>query len=134
MLIFQNKIKNFILKSQASFAYNLFIGALALISTGLLAYEFLNPDLMADKIEQLRRADLYIAWIFLADFFAGFYAINFSLNYIRKNWLNALASIPLSEGLFRALRILRFFKASRVVFSVSQLRELIIKAVNNRNL
>lgn len=64
------------------------------------------------------RLDFAIACIFFADFILGMVFNNGGLTYvryIRQNWVDLLASIPLTYDMARALRILRIFKAVRVL-------------------
>jgi hypothetical protein len=54
----------------------------------------------------------------LADFILGMLFNNGGLSYvkyIRQNWIDLLASIPLTYDMARALRILRIFKALRIL-------------------
>ena len=58
-----------------------------------------------------------IAWIFLADFFIGLLATPafFRSTYWRNNWLNLISSVPISNELTQALRLLRIVRAVRVI-------------------
>ena len=101
---------------QDNFWYALVIACLAVLSIGLLAYEF---TAWADPqtIKYTQEIDLIIAWIFLTDFFLGLLC-NRNLTkhaYFQQNWLNLASSIPVTEDAVRILRILRALRAFRVI-------------------
>jgi type II secretory pathway component PulF len=59
--------------------------------------------------------DLGIAYVFLVDFVLGVYFAKHKLHHLKENWLDLLGSIPLSDGVFRAMRILRFVRLVRIL-------------------
>jgi hypothetical protein len=90
---------------------------MALAGLLLLLYEF-TPWARPDWVIMAGVIDYAIACIFFTDFVLGMIFNNGGLSYlqyIRRNWLDLLASIPLSYDMARALRILRVFKALRII-------------------
>lgn len=90
---------------------------LATLGLGLLVFEF-TPWATPELVYMTRNLDFAIACIFFFDFILGMVFNNGGLSYlryIRANWLDLLASIPLTYDMARALRILRIFKALRIL-------------------
>jgi hypothetical protein len=107
---------HYVTKLQANPWYNLLITVLAAVSITLLVIEIWWTPAAA-TLEQFHELDLIIAWIFLSDFFAGL-LWNQALtrrDYWRRNWLNLFSSIPISSELTQMLRILRIWRAARVI-------------------
>ena len=96
---------------------------LAMISVGLLVFE-LSADLLAEQVALIRALDLLISFIFLADFAAGLWLAEDRWRHFRRNWPDLLASIPISEGLFRSLRMLRLIRLVRVVRVIARIRRI----------
>jgi len=111
-----NSLRNAITALQANIYYAFVIAFLAIIGAGLLMYEFFSAP-SAEVIVVLQKIDLVIAGIFLVDFFLGLYAAgkNGRNKYWRYNWINLIASIPVTSDVLRALRILRLLRALRVI-------------------
>jgi Ion transport protein len=109
---------NFVTAAQGNAWYALTFVLLALLSLSLLAYESFFT-LNQSTIDTLLQIDLTIAYIFLCDFLLGLFFNNKYTHreYWRHNWLDFISSIPISVDLARALRILRVFRAIRVVAS-----------------
>jgi len=105
-----------ITKLQASPWYALVLLLLALSSIVMLTYEiFVAPDISVFKL--IANIDLTIALIFMTDFFLGMF---FNQQYTKKqymktNWLDFISSIPVTFELAQALRILRVFRAIKVI-------------------
>lgn len=102
---------------QASPWYALTFVILAITGLSLLLYEF-TPWAKPEIVVVTSSLDFAIACIFLFDFILGMVFNNGGksyLRYIRENWVDLLASIPLTYDMARALRILRIFKALRVI-------------------
>lgn len=112
-----NKVKNLVINTREKLWYITIIGILALISGGMLAYEFFGDNVPEETIRLMNTLDLIIAYIFLADFSAGVYFASNRWKYVRKfeNLLDLFGSIPFSNGLFEALRILKFARLTRVL-------------------
>lgn len=96
---------------------------LAILSVGLLVYEF-SAELAAHEIKWLYRVDVAIALIFLADFLAGMYLSKNRRRYWRHNWYLLLASIPISEGIFQALRALRILRIVRILRVLTRIKKM----------
>ena len=97
--------------------YALLFVVLAITGLSLLVYEF-TPWARPEVVMITGQLDFAIACIFFADFLLGMIFNNGGLSYIkyvRKNWIDLLASIPLTYDMARALRILRVFKALRIL-------------------
>jgi hypothetical protein len=107
---------------QGNVWYALFMVALALASIVMLGYGFL-PAARPEVVSLLERFDIVIAVIFMIDFFAGLF-FNVSLTkreYWRQNWLNFIASVPITSEVTQMLRILRIFQAVRVIRAAMEL-------------
>ena len=90
---------------------------LALIAVGFVLLEWFMvwPD---STITWFNRIDLVIAYIFLADFFAGLIfnvAYKSRRAYFKDNWLNLLSSIPITSEITSLLRALRIIRAIRLI-------------------
>jgi hypothetical protein len=97
--------------------YALTFVILATTGLSLLIYEF-TPWARPDIVLVTGRLDFAIACLFFCDFILGMVFNNGGLTYLRyvqKNWLDLLASIPLTYDMARMLRILRIFKALRII-------------------
>jgi hypothetical protein len=97
--------------------YALLFVVLAFTGLGLLVYEF-TPWARPEVVFVTGQLDFAIACVFFADFIFGMFFNNGGLTYlvyVRKNWVDLLASIPLSYDMAQALRILRVFKALRII-------------------
>jgi hypothetical protein len=97
--------------------YALMFVLLGISGLTLLIYEF-TPWARPDLVLLAGRLDFVIACLFFTDFILGMVFNNGGLSYwryVRKNWLDLLASIPLTYDMARALRILRIFKALRII-------------------
>lgn len=110
------KIKQAVTALQHNAWYALTLLCLAIIGFSLLAYE-LSPYASPEIEEITIPIDLAIAWIFLADFFLGLF---FNQKYTRReywrhNWLDFIASIPLTADLIQVLRIFRAVRAIRII-------------------
>ncbi len=110
------RISTLVETTQNNVWYALCIAMLALLSIGLLAYEF-SPYATEEIVSSTRQIDLIIAWIFLTDFFAGLLFVRTvsRSTYFKYNWLNLLSSIPVSEDFIRILRIFRILRAFRII-------------------
>jgi voltage-gated potassium channel len=87
---------------------------LALLSVGLLIYELSN-ELAPDQTALIHTLDLLICTVFLADFAIGLTLATSRRHYIRHNWVDLIAAIPLSDGVFRSLRSVRILRLVRIV-------------------
>lgn len=97
--------------------YELVFISLALITVGLFIFE-LSGNASPEIITIIHRIDLAIVILFLLDFIFGFvYAPN-NKEYLKTHWMDLVASIPVSGGIFQSLRILRLFRVGRVLGSL----------------
>lgn len=106
---------------------DLVIILLALLSVGLLVFE-LSAKLLPEQIVLIQRIDLGIALIFLLDFAIGLHLAVSKKEYFLRNWPDLLASIPVSEGVFRSLRMLRMLRVVRVIRVISRIRRIGVAA------
>ncbi len=108
---------NYIARLQNNPWYALLFVVLAVTGLGLLLYEF-TPWAKSEIVKITGDLDFLIACLFFSDFILGMIFNNGGLtyrSYIRKNWVDLLASIPLTYDMAQALRILRIFKALRII-------------------
>ncbi|MEX2145361.1 MAG: ion transporter [Candidatus Spechtbacterales bacterium] len=108
-------IQNAISILQGSILYQLLMALLALLSGGMLLYEFFGNNVSEETISLMDKLDLSIAYVFLTDFCVSVLFAGKKLLYIKQNWLDLISSIPLSDGLFRVLRIARFIRLVRLL-------------------
>ena len=104
---------------------DLAISSLALLSAGLLIFEF-SSDLLSSQLRVLYTIDLVIALLFLKDFI---YEISVAKNkklYFRQNWYLLIAAIPITEGVFQALRSVQLLRLLRVVRLYARIKRLSI--------
>lgn len=95
--------------------YQLFMAVLAFASGGMLAYEFYGSGVSEEAKNIMNDLDLGIAYIFLTDFAAGLYSSQKRYEHLKKNWLDLASSIPISSGMARTLRIVRFARLIRLL-------------------
>ena len=97
--------------------YALTFVILASLGLARLIFEF-TPFATPELVRVTGNLDFAIACVFFTDFFVGMFFNNNGLSYaryIRQNWVDLLASIPLTYDMARVLRILRIFKALRIL-------------------
>lgn len=119
-----HKVKNFIIELREKLWYIIVIAILAFISGGMLAYEFFGDNVPEKKLRLMNALDLVIAYIFLTDFSVGVYFAPKKWKHIKKNLLDLFGSIPFSNGLFQAMRILRFARLTRVLRAGNTLQNI----------
>ena len=96
---------------------------LTLVSVGLLVFE-LSADLLAEHVALIHTIDLIVALIFLSDFIIGMYLADSRKKYFKQNWPDLLASIPITEGMFRSLRALRILRLVRIIRVIARVRRI----------
>lgn len=109
-------VERFITEVQNSVWYVTSLLVLAFVSVGLLILEWTIPQ--TDLVELWQTTDRVIAYIFLLDFFLGwFFNTRYGSKraYWRDNWLNLVASIPITSEVTSVLRTLRVVRAIRVL-------------------
>src|SRR5690606_14545667 len=116
------KIKNDFLEVKDSLWFNLLIAGLAVFSIILLVIEF-SLRLPSETIRLIHIIDITIAFLFLSEFFVGLWAYPQKGKYFKENWLDLLASIPVTGGVYRSFRFLRILRLLRVI-RILQIRRL----------
>lgn len=122
-----NTEKSPVLFLKENIGVDLVIILLSLVSVALLVFE-LSVKLLPEQIVLIQRIDLGIALIFLADFAVGIYLADSTAKYFRQNWPDLLASIPISEGVFRSFRMLRVLRLVRVIRVIARIRRIGVSA------
>lgn len=89
------------------------LAGLALLSVGLLLWEFLDSP-TATQQRAIYRIEFGIALVFLADFMWGLFHTPYKRHYLRRNWFLLLACIPLAESWAEALHGLRLLVVVRI--------------------
>lgn len=101
---------------QSNLWYALVFFSMAIMSVFMLVYQYW-PSADPIWIARADAIDLYIGWIFLVDFFAGFFfnpAYSQARSW-RTNLLDLISSLPISSNFAQALRVLRVVRAVRVI-------------------
>lgn len=96
---------------------------LSIISVALLVIE-LSYELLDENLKFLRQLDIAIASLFLCEFTLSLWASAQPKKHFRKHFLDLLASIPVSDTLFRALRLLRLFRLIHTLRLIAQKEHL----------
>lgn len=114
----KNQVEKFVTRLQGNIWYAVLFLLLALVSVGLLGYEHFG-DLDVVTIDRIGEFDIYVASIFLFDFFLG---VVFNKRYAHAEhrhhlWMDLLASIPVGLELARAFRVFRIFRALKIISS-----------------
>ncbi len=102
---------------QSAVWYVVIVVLLALFSFGFLLYELFGESSAAAILigEQI---DIIIAYIFLVDFFLGLFfnrTYQSRREYWRFNWPDFVSSVPISSEITQLLRVLRLWRALRVL-------------------
>jgi len=118
----KQKIGHVITLLQENPWYAFMLVFLAFASLLLFVYEvssYARPEIVALSI----RLDLIIASLFMVDFLLGlFFNKKYTKRqYWRHNWLDFIASIPLTADAVRILRIFRVWRAIRVIEAATHL-------------
>ncbi len=103
-----------LLPHRQSLLRDIVIASLALLSAGLLVFE-LSADLLAEQVRLIYTVDVVIAFLFLADFAYEFVTSKQKMKYFKANWYLLLASIPITGGMFQALRSVQLIRLVRIV-------------------
>lgn len=99
--------------------YEAVFALMAVTSLSSLIIEFwLNPT--HATLDLLGRVDIFIAWMFFFDFMLGLYIHRDRWAYLKSDWYLLIAAIPINEGLFSALRILRLIRILRIYSTLSR--------------
>ncbi|WP_338429854.1 ion transporter [Synechococcus elongatus IITB3] len=103
---------------------DLFMVCLALIDVFLLFFEVLSAH-TPEQTYALQVADTIIACIFLTEFCVRFFLAENKTLFFRKYWWELLASIPINDLLFQALRGLRIVRIVRLLRLLRFIRFLV---------
>ena len=101
------------------------ISMLALLSAALLVFEF-SADLLVGQLRILYTIDLVIALIFLADFTYELVKAQDKKHYLKNNWYLLIASIPITESVFQALRSVQLLRLLRIIRLYARIKRLSI--------
>lgn len=96
---------------------------LAVASVGLLVFE-LSAKLLPHQVQWIHAIDVAITLTFMLDFLAGFYLAEKKITYFKHNWPDIVAAIPISDGLFRSLRVIRLIRLLRVIRVIARIRRM----------
>lgn len=112
--------------------YELLFILLACIAVGLFIAE-LSLDMPAETLRLIHAIDLGIVIIFILDFIVGFIAVDKEQEkqYLKMHWMDLLASIPVSGGIFQSMRIFRLFRLGRVFGSIHRRHRMRDTAITN---
>lgn len=116
-------MKDLLLRINSYVFKEIVIVLLAVFSIFLLVYE-LTSDLAVGQIAFIHTIDLVISLFFLVDFIICIYLAPDKRHYIKHNWFDLLASIPITSGMFRSLRSLRILRIVRVIRVLARVRRL----------
>jgi voltage-gated potassium channel len=107
-------MRAFLSAIQNTLTYELSLAAMAVASVAMLVWELLGSP-APESILLMHRVDLLIALVFLVDFTVGISISRTRKQYFKENWLNLVSSIPVTNNLYRSLRILRIFRTLRLL-------------------
>lgn len=111
------RLRKNVTEVQSGVLYTSLIIVLALISFCFLVYEWL-PGAKNEIISIGSTLDLTVAYIFVIDFCFGlFFNTEFKSwkDYLKKNWPDLISSAPITSEVTQALRLLRIWRAVRVL-------------------
>ena len=118
-------MKRHIARIREHILYSILIVLLALISAGLLVFE-ISSHLYAEQLVLLHRIDHLIALIFFADFVVGISTATDRRHYLRHNWPDLIAAIPLSGSAFQSLRLLRVIRVVARIWRIGDIAEHLV--------
>lgn len=96
---------------------------MALLSVSLLIFE-LSADLLPEQINSIHIIDTSIALIFLLDFIIGLFSAKSKKTYFKENRYDLFASIPITEGMFRTLRLLKILRLIRIIRVIARVKRI----------
>lgn len=103
-----------LLPHRQSIGRDVVISLLAIFSAGLLIFE-IGAELQAHQSLLIYTLDYIIAMVFLVDFGYEVTTAKEKKHYIKKNWYLLLASVPISGGIFQAIRSVQLIRLMRIV-------------------
>jgi type II secretory pathway component PulF len=112
-----NRVAGIVTKVQSAVWYLTLVVALALFSFIFLLYELMGEPTVA-IITLGERIDTFVAYVFLTDFILGILfnrAYKTKAEYWRFNWPDFISSIPISSEITQLLRVLRIWRAVKVL-------------------
>ena len=110
-------LADIVTKVQSAVWYLMLVVALALSSFIFLVYELTGEPTVA-IINLGERMDTFVAYLFLTDFLLGLFfnrAYKTKGEYWRYNWPDFISSIPISFEITQLLRVLRIWRAVKVL-------------------
>ncbi len=110
-------------KSFVSVLDDILMVSLALVSAGLLAFEYSVP-LSPSEIALIDRIDIAIALVFLSEFLIRFFTAPHKGNFFKMYWWELLACIPITSQTTQALRVLRLLRLIRLLRLSKGFREI----------
>lgn len=112
-----------LLPHRQSVARDLLLSSLALLSAGLLVFE-LTAELVPEQTRLLYTVDFAIALLFLMDFIYEYTSATDKKKYLRHNWYLLIASIPITGGVYQALRSVQLVRLLRIVRLYARVKAL----------
>lgn len=112
-----------LLPHRQSVAKDLILSGLAILSAGLLVFE-LTAELMPQQTRLLYTVDFAVALLFLLDFVYELSSAKNKQKYFRQNWYLLIASIPITGGVYQALRSVQLVRLLRVVRLYARVKAL----------
>lgn len=112
-----------LLPHRQSVARDLLLSSLALLSAGLLVFE-LTAELAPEQTRLLYTVDFAIALLFLMDFIYEYTSATDKRKYFRHNWYLLIASMPITGGVYQALRSIQLVRLLRIVRLYARVKTL----------
>ena len=112
-----------LLPHRQSVARDLLLSSLALLSAGLLVFE-LTAELAPEQTRLLYTVDFAIALLFLMGFIYEYTNATDKKKFFRHNWYLLIASIPITGGVYQALRSIQLVRLLRIVRLYARVKAL----------
>lgn len=115
--VIMNSLRKNVTAVQSGLLYNSAIIIMALVGFCFLVYEWL-PGARSEIVNIGIKVDLTVAYIFIIDFCFGlFFNSEFKgkKDYLKKNWPDLISSAPITSEVTQVLRLLRIWRALRVL-------------------
>lgn len=103
---------------------SLLVSLLAILSLGVSTFAHLGAETMS----VIQALDLIVCVFFLIEFFVGILKSSDRIDFLKKNWIDLIASIPSVDyarlgRLLRVVRLIRVFRAAKTVFKFRKLAD-----------
>lgn len=112
-----------LLPHRQSVTRDVVISLLAILSAGLLIFEF-TAELQLHQSRLIHLIDFIIAMLFLADFSYEIMTAKHKKLYFKHNWYLLIASIPITGGMFQAFRSVQLIRLMRIVRLYARIKAL----------